>query len=96
MLDGTDRRPLAPVAGRVWEGKLRSIAATGVTGTSGPRPAGLCMQADPDLKGQDPALGRSRGGFSTQIHILADQWGRSLCLRLTGGSATTAPSPGLG
>ncbi len=32
-------------------------------------------------KGRDPALGRSRAGFSTQIHILADQRG----LRLTGG-----------
>ncbi len=36
-------------------------------------------------KGRDPALGRSRGGLGTQIHILADQRGRPLCLRLTGG-----------
>ncbi len=31
-----------------------------------------------------PALDRNRGGFRTQIHILADQRGRPLCLRLTG------------
>ena len=39
----------------------------------------------PQKKGLDPALGRGRGGLSTQIHILADQRGRPLCLRLTGG-----------
>ena len=37
-------------------------------------------------KGLDPALGRSRGGFSSRIRILADQRGRLLCLRLTNGS----------
>ena len=39
----------------------------------------------PKTKEPDPALGRSRGGFGSQIHILADQRGRPLCLRLTGG-----------
>ena len=33
----------------------------------------------------DPALGRSRGGFGTQIHVLADQRGRPLRLCVTGG-----------
>ena len=37
----------------------------------------------PQNKGTDPALGRSRGGFGTQIHMLADRRGRSL--RVTGG-----------
>ena len=39
----------------------------------------------PPNKGTDPALGRSRGGFGTQIHILADRRGRPLRLRVTGG-----------
>ena len=39
----------------------------------------------PKNKGTEPALGRSRGGFSTPIHILADRQGRSLSLRVTGG-----------
>ena len=39
----------------------------------------------PKNKGLDPALGRGRGGLSTQIPILADPRGRPLCLRLTGG-----------
>ena len=33
----------------------------------------------------DPARGRSRGGFGTQIPILADRQGRPLHLRVTGG-----------
>ena len=37
----------------------------------------------PQNKGTDPALGRSRGGFGTQIHVLADRRGRPL--RVTGG-----------
>ena len=47
--------------------------------------AHACAAGAPKKKGLDPALGRSRAGFSTQIHILADQRGRPLCLRLTGG-----------
>ena len=39
----------------------------------------------PKKKGTDPARGRSRGGFGTQIHILADLRGRPLSLRVTGG-----------
>ena len=38
----------------------------------------------PKNKGE-PAPGRSRGGFSTQIHILADRRARPLHLRVTGG-----------
>ena len=39
----------------------------------------------PKNKGAEPALDRSRGGFSTPIHILADRQSRSLSLRVTGG-----------
>ena len=39
----------------------------------------------PKNKEAEPALGRSRGGFGTQIHILADRRGRPLHLRVTGG-----------
>ena len=39
----------------------------------------------PQNKGTDHALGRSRGGFGTQIHVLADRRGRPLRLRMTGG-----------
>ena len=39
----------------------------------------------PPNQGTDPALGRSRGGFGTQIHRRADRRGRPLPLRVTGG-----------
>ena len=39
----------------------------------------------PKKKGTDPARGRSRGGFGTQIPSLADRRGRPLHLRVTGG-----------
>ena len=39
----------------------------------------------PKSPGTDHALGRSRGGFGTKIHILADRRGRPLRLRVTGG-----------
>ena len=37
----------------------------------------------PQNREADPALGRSRGGFGTQIHVLTDRRGRHL--RVTGG-----------
>ena len=39
----------------------------------------------PQKKETEPALGRNRGGFGSQIHILADRQGRPLNLRVTGG-----------
>ena len=39
----------------------------------------------PKNPGTDHALGHSRGGFGTQIHVLADRRGRPLRLRVTGG-----------
>ena len=36
-------------------------------------------------KEAEPALNRSRDGFSTKIYVLADRRGRPLCLRVTGG-----------
>ena len=39
----------------------------------------------PKNKGTAPALGRIRGGFSTQIHMLTERRGHPLRLRVTGG-----------
>ena len=46
----------------------------------------------PKNKGTDPALGRRRSNFGTQIHVLADCRGRPLRLRGTGGPRHAAPS----
>ena len=51
----------------------------------------------PQNQGTDPALGRSRDGFGTQIHRRADRRGRPLPLRVTGGprhDSTQAQAPG--
>jgi transposase len=40
---------------------------------------------------KDQALGRSRGGLSTKIHLVADAAGQPLRFRLTGGQAGDAP-----
>ena len=37
----------------------------------------------------EQALGRSRGGFSTKLHLRCDGHGRPVTFHLTGGSATT-------
>jgi len=46
--------------------------------------AHACAAGAPKKRGKQ-ALGRSRGGFSTKIHVLVDAMGRPLRLRLTAG-----------
>lgn len=43
-------------------------------------------KGDPD-EPEDHALGRSRGGFSTKLHLLCDGLGQPLCFHLTPGQA---------
>ena len=52
-------------------------------------PAGLGRAAVPVADGE--ALGRSRGGLSTKIHLAADGRGRPLSVLLTGGQAGDNP-----
>ena len=68
------------MAYRQDEPDLSAVRRDSTVGRAHVRAAGA-----PQHKETDPALGRSRGGFGSQIHILADQRGRPLCLRLTGG-----------
>ncbi len=51
--------------------------------------ARLCGWGERGQKGQ--ALGRSRGGFSTKIHLKADFDGLPLAFHLTGGEAGDSP-----
>ena len=86
-------RGLSPFCPRVRPGRLavpdglpagRSGSVRGAAGQHGRARARERGRCAPN-KGLDPVLGRSRGSFSTQIHILADRRGRSLRLRVTGG-----------
>lgn len=55
---------------------------------------GRWKKSDPEEPG-DHALGRSRGGFSTKIHLLCDEHGHPLHFHLTPGQAheSTAVEP---
>ena len=56
-----------------------------------PHRAGACLGRR-GQRGQDgQALGRSRGGFSTKIHLKADLDGRPLAFHLTEGQASDSP-----
>ena len=81
-----------------WLGRCRwTPASCGPTSTppvparpARPRPLRLPQGADESCDGQDEpadhAIGRSRGGPSTKIHLACDGHGRPLSVLLTGGN----------
>lgn len=42
---------------------------------------------------QDQALGRSKGGFTTKVHVMVDALGYPLDFILTGGQAAESLNP---
>ena len=58
---------------------------------SQPRRRWCSKKGGPATEPQDHALGRSRGGFGTKIHLLCDGNGIPLAALLTGGQAHEAP-----
>ena len=83
---------MASVADRVRPGEIgrrwadRGVAAPDRSAVRRDSPVGRAhvrAAGAPPNQGRDPTLGRNRGGFSPQIHVLADRRGRPL--RLTGG-----------
>ena len=73
---------------RRWPNELhrRLRADVRLDGGPGPRLGGRCKRGQ-----QDQALGRSRGGFSTKIHLKTDFSGLPLAFVLTGGEAGDSP-----
>ena len=57
----------------------------------GPPCGGTARSGAPKNKETEPALGRSWGGFGTQIHILADRRGHPLRLCVTGSPRHDSP-----
>ncbi|MFK5598220.1 IS5 family transposase [Methylobacterium sp. HMF5984] len=80
-----DDRCLLLGAGRT-EPHRRLRADVRLDGSPGPRLGGRCKGEQ-----QDQALGRSRGGFSTKIHLKTDFSGLPLAFVLTGGEAGDSP-----
>jgi transposase len=70
--------------------QLEFISASGadVRFDRGARP---CLGGRRKRGQEDQALGRSRGGFSTKIHLKTDFEGHSLAFDLTGGEKADAP-----
>jgi transposase len=55
------------------------------------RGASACLGRRSQRGQQDQALGRSRGGFSTKLHLKVDLDGRPLAFQLTEGQASDSP-----
>ncbi|TXM88392.1 IS5 family transposase, partial [Methylobacterium sp. WL122] len=79
-----DRCLLRGVGRTEFHRRLR--ADVRLDGGPGPRLGGRCKGGQ-----QDQALGRSRGGFSTKIHLKTDFSGLPLAFVLTGGEAGDSP-----
>ncbi|MFF3697910.1 IS5 family transposase [Streptomyces sp. NPDC002221] len=94
-VDGTWERLLAAVLAAAddaddigWTVSLDSTVCRAHQHAAGARKRGLPARAKPD----DHALGRSRGGLSTKIHLASDSLARPLALRVTAGQAGDAPA----
>ncbi|MEU5234555.1 IS5 family transposase [Streptomyces anulatus] len=94
-VDGTWKRILAALlevadAGDDigWTVSVDSTVCRAHQHAAGARKKGIPDRAEPD----DHALGRSRGGLSTKVHLVSDSHARPLVLRVTAGQAGDAPA----
>ncbi|MGY5014305.1 IS5 family transposase [Streptomyces sp. 900105755] len=93
-VDGTWERILAAVLAAAedaddigWTVSVDSTVCRAHQHAAGARKKGL-QASEPD----DHALGRSRGGLSTKVHLASDGHARPLVLRVTAGQAGDAPA----
>ncbi|MFG1343234.1 IS5 family transposase, partial [Xanthobacter autotrophicus] len=87
---------LATAPGRRVRAVLRNPGIPEPHGASGPdvrfhRRARPCLRRRGKRGQQGQALGRSRGGFSTKIHLKSDFDGQPIAFHLTGGEAGDSP-----
>ncbi|MFF3585111.1 IS5 family transposase [Streptomyces mirabilis] len=94
-VDGTWERILAAVLGAAdsgedvgWTVSVDSTVCRAHQHAAGARKRGRPGRAEPD----DHALGRSRGGLSTKVHLASDSRARPLALHVTAGQAGDAPA----
>ncbi|MEU6106120.1 IS5 family transposase [Streptomyces flaveolus] len=94
-VDGTWERILAAVLAAAdadadigWTVSVDSTVCRAHQHAAGARKKGASDRAEPD----DHALGRSRGGLSTKVHLASDNRARPLALRVTAGQAGDAPA----
>ncbi|MFE2579637.1 IS5 family transposase [Streptomyces sp. NPDC059378] len=94
-VDGTWERIFAAVLAAAegaddigWTVSVDSTVCRAHQHAAGARKKGPLGRAEPD----DHALGRSRGGLSTKVHLASDGHARPLALRVTAGQAGDAPA----
>ncbi|MFF3389969.1 IS5 family transposase [Streptomyces sp. NPDC002669] len=94
-VDGTWERILAALLAAAdgaddigWTVSVDSTVCWAHQHAAGARKKGALFRAEPD----DHALGRSRGGLSTKVHLVSDSHARPLALRLSPGQAGDAPA----
>ncbi|MFC9949142.1 IS5 family transposase [Streptomyces prasinus] len=94
-VDGTWERILAAVLAAAdadadigWTVSVDSTVCRAHQHAAAARKRGTRGRAEPD----DHALGRSRGGLSTKVHLASDSRARPLALRVTAGQAGDAPA----
>ncbi|MFI1067586.1 IS5 family transposase [Streptomyces spororaveus] len=94
-VDGTWERILAALLAAAdadadigWTVSVDSTVCRAHQHAAGARKKGLQAKAEPD----DHALGRSRGGLTTKVHLASDGHARPLALRVTAGQAGDAPA----
>ena len=94
-VDGTWERILAAVLAAAdagddvgWTVSVDSTVCRAHQHAAGARKRGAPGRSEPD----DHALGRSRGGLSTKVHLASDSRARPLALHVTAGQAGDAPA----
>ncbi|MEU0476367.1 IS5 family transposase [Streptomyces olivaceus] len=94
-VDGTWERILAAVLAAAdadadigWTVSVDSTVCRAHQHAAGARKKGRQAEPEPD----NHALGRSRGGLSTKVHLASDSRARPLALRVTAGQAGDAPA----
>jgi transposase len=85
----------ADAAGRIiWDVSVDSTIARAHQHAAGARRDGAAQKEPPggvEVEPADHALGRSRGGFTTEVHLAVEQGRKPLVIRLTGGQCGDSP-----
>ncbi|WP_371798199.1 IS5 family transposase [Streptomyces sp. NBC_01707] len=94
-VDGTWERILAAVLAVAdagdevgWTASVDSTVCRAHQHAAGARKKGRLTGTEPE----DHALGRSRGGLSTKVHLVSDSQARPLAIHVTAGQAGDAPA----
>ncbi|MFI7042886.1 IS5 family transposase [Microbispora rosea] len=85
----------ADAAGRItWDVSVDSTIARVHQHAAGARKRGICRPSRPAVGGPEPddhALGRSRGGLTTKVHLACEQGQKPLAIVLTAGQRGDSP-----